>query len=204
MKALRTVFQCTAALVLAGFITSAKAQDPRLARRLDPTTARAVAVLVDSATQAGLPGEPLIQKALEGKSKDAPPEEIVSAVRTLSFRLLETRSALGNATPAELVSGADALGAGAQPRDLRRLRNARPVNLSDALIGLLFLLHQGVAAENATGIVASMLEAKLSGSDFTTLQRLVEQDIRAGAPPAEAARVRSRALILHGTRLRSR
>src|SRR5262245_22988871 len=204
MKGLRTVLQCTAAIAFAGLFTTVDAQDPRLIRRLDPATASAVAALVDSATQAGLPGEPLIQKALEGKSKDAPPEEIVSAVRSLSFRFLETRTALGTATADELTTGADALGAGAQAADLRRLRRARPVELSNAFLGLTFLLHRGVTAQNATGIVASMLEAKLSGSDFTTLQRLVEQDIRAGAPPAEAARVRSRALILHGTRLRSR
>jgi hypothetical protein len=49
-----------------------------------------------------------------------------------------------------------------------------------------------------------MLEARLSGAEFTTLQRLVEQDIRAGALPSDAARVRSRALIQTSAQLRRR
>jgi hypothetical protein len=203
MIGLRPIVQCTCAIAFTGFLSSASAQDARLVRRLDRATASAVAAYVDSAKLAGLPTEPLIQKALEGESKEAPPHEILAAVRALGASYQEARSALGNATQDELATAVGALAAGAQPGDLRRLRQARPGNLTEAFIGLTFLLQRGVAATNATGIVVSMLEAKLSGSDFTTLQRLVEQDIRAGAPPAEAARVRSRALILHGRRPRS-
>jgi hypothetical protein len=188
-----------------GIVNEAAAQDPRLARRLDANTVAAVTALADSAEKQGLPREPLIQKALEGASKNATGEAIVVALRVLRMRLLEARSALGAAGVAELVAGAGALDAGARADDLRRLRPyAQAAQVTNAFLGLTFLLQRGVAPDNATTIVASMLDARLSGSDFTKLQRLVDQDIRAGAPAAEAARVRSQALILHGARLRSR
>ncbi len=203
MSALRTIMMCS--VCLAGLAAHAAAQDNRLTRRLGPATAAAVAALVDSAQHHGLPGEPLVQKALEGASKDAQGEAILAAVRALAQRLTEARSGLGTATTGELVAGAGALDAGARVTDLQRLRwQGAQANLTNAFLGLTFLLQRGVAPEHATTIVVSMLEARLSGADFTTLQRLVDQDIRAGAPPAEAARVRSRALIQHGSRLRSR
>jgi hypothetical protein len=103
------------------------------------------------------------------------------------------------------VAGAGVLDAGARLADLQRLRReSTQSNLTNPFLGLTFLLQRGVTPDHAASIVVSMLEARLSGSDFTTLQLLVDQDIRAGAPPAEAARVRSRALIQHGARLHSR
>ncbi|MGH7470010.1 MAG: hypothetical protein ACRENP_18855 [Longimicrobiales bacterium] len=192
-----------AAAAAGGLTAAARAQDARLMRRLEPSAVAAVTVLVDSAQLQGLPAEPLIQKALEGASKQASAEAILAALRALRVRLLEARSALGNASNGELVAGAAALDAGARAGDLKRLRPyANAAHLTNAFLGLTFLLQRGVAPDNATSIVASMLDARLSGSDFTKLQRLVDQDIRAGAPPAEAARVRSKALILHGARSR--
>ena len=52
------------------------AQDRRLTERLDPITAGAVQHLVDSARTAGLPTEPLVQKALEGNTLGASGERI--------------------------------------------------------------------------------------------------------------------------------
>ncbi|MBA3259417.1 MAG: hypothetical protein H0T68_08135 [Gemmatimonadales bacterium] len=71
------------------------AQDQRLAERLDPTTATAVQLLVDSAGQAGLPTEPLVQKALEGSTLGASGDRIHAAVTTLVGQLGRARDALG-------------------------------------------------------------------------------------------------------------
>ena len=46
-------------------VTQVAVQDPRL-ERLDPETRSLVVSVVDSARAVGLPGEPLIQRALEG------------------------------------------------------------------------------------------------------------------------------------------
>ena len=47
------------------------AQDHRLTERLDAATAEGVQRVVDSAHAEGLPTEPLVQKALEGKTMGA-------------------------------------------------------------------------------------------------------------------------------------
>ncbi|MEJ7810624.1 MAG: hypothetical protein WKG32_09480, partial [Gemmatimonadaceae bacterium] len=47
------------------------ASDARLDARLDPRTRASVAAVLDSARAAGLPTEPLVDKALEGASKRA-------------------------------------------------------------------------------------------------------------------------------------
>jgi hypothetical protein len=102
------------------------AQDPRLGSRLDPITAGAVQRLVDSARTAGLPAEPLVQKALEGKTLGASGERIRAAVSALYDQLRRARAALGSsATDAEVTAGAGAIRAGVPADTLRRLRTLR-------------------------------------------------------------------------------
>src|SRR5439155_685078 len=78
------------ALAAAFVATAAAAQDPRLGR-LDPGTRPLVAVAIDSARAAGLPTEPLVQRALEGATKGAPGPLIVSAVQRLAADLGRAR-----------------------------------------------------------------------------------------------------------------
>jgi hypothetical protein len=182
------------------------AQDARLTQRLDAMTAHAVSAIVDSARAAGLPSEPLVQKALEGASKRASGEQIASAVRRLHARLAAARSALGaGAAEAELVAAAAVLDLGASADGLRDLREPKiDRSLAGPLVGLAYLIQRGVAPDASLEIVRSMLRAKLSDTEFVALQRLVDQDIRAGAPAADAASMRARALIQHGPGLRTR
>jgi hypothetical protein len=178
----------------------AAGQDSRLARRLDGQTAAAVSRLVETARTRGLPTEPLVQKALEGAAMSAAPERITDAVAALLGRLTDARASLGDdASAAELVVAAAALDVGAGAADLRRLAGHRAGHeLTYALLGLTYLLQRGVPAAGSLEIVVAMLEAKLTPSDFVSLQRLVDQDVRSGVAPAEAARVRARALIRIG------
>ena len=86
------------ALSLALFLAvpaTATAQDARLAERLDTATAAGVQQLVDSARRAGLPTEPLVQKALEGRR--SAPAAIASSPRwhPLHGQLGRARDALG-------------------------------------------------------------------------------------------------------------
>ena len=93
--------------------TTAWAQDERLTERLDPATASQVQQVVDSARRGGLPGEPLVQKALEGGTLGASDDRIVAAVQTLHGQLRRAREALGGqASDAELTAAAGALRAG--------------------------------------------------------------------------------------------
>jgi hypothetical protein len=173
----------------------AGAQDDRLSR-LDGRTRAEVTAVVDSARAAGLPVEPLIDKALEGASKRADGSRIAAAVRALSRELAAARAALGVvASEAELVAAADALRAGAGPAVLTRLRAMRQAEaLTIPLAVLSDLVARGVPADTAAGAVLSLAGSGAKDADFVTLRRNVERDIMAGAPPVVAASIRSKGL----------
>ncbi|MEO8633841.1 MAG: hypothetical protein ABI587_01055 [Gemmatimonadales bacterium] len=109
----------------------ASAQDPRLTARLTEGLALRITRLADSARAAGLPPEPLIQKALEGESKGADAARIEAAVAALLGNLTRARDALGAQVGDEvIVAGAQALRLGAtvtQLRDLQALQGDRPL-----------------------------------------------------------------------------
>ncbi|PYO81789.1 MAG: hypothetical protein DMD65_11065 [Gemmatimonadetes bacterium] len=167
----------------------AAAQDPRL-ERLDAGTRPLVAALVDSARTAGLPAEPLVQRALEGTIKGAPGDRIVAAVRRLAADLGRARDALGPAaSPPELEAGAAALRAGASPAVLVQLRRSRPQRLTVPLAVLTDLVASGVPVDSAAAAVLA-LAATSRDADLVEFRRAVERDIGLGAPPAAAASVR--------------
>lgn len=169
----------------------ARGQDPRLARRLDADTRARVAVIIDSARAAGLPVEPLVDKALEGASKRASGNRIVVAVRNLAAELRAAREALGPASSdGELDAGASALHVGVLPADLSRLRAARrQQELTVPLAVLSDLVARGVPADTAAAFVLE-LAAIARDAEFVAFQRDVDRDIALGAPPIAAAAVR--------------
>lgn len=166
------------------------AQDPRLERRLDPATLQSVSAMIDSARLQGLPVEPLVQRALEGAAKHAPPEQIAAAVRRLALELATARGALGMASSsAELDAAASALRAGVRPADLTQLRRRRTQSLTVALATLADLVTSGVPPDSAAAAVIA-LAASARDDQIAEFRRAVERDIALGAPPAVAAAVR--------------
>lgn len=166
----------------------ASAQDPRLERRLDPDVYARVAAILDSARAAGLPLEPLVDKALEGASKRASGDRIVAAVQNLAGELRSARDALGlSSTGAELDAGASALHTGVQAGALGRLRAARPrQDLTVPLAVLADLVTRGVAADTAVGVVIQ-LAGVARDAELLAFQREVDRDVALGAPPGAAA-----------------
>ena len=173
-------------------VTRAVAQqtDARL-ERLDETTRPAVIAIVDSVRAAGLPVNPLVERALEGATKGAPPDVIVAAVRRLAGDLGRARDALGpGATAIELNAGAEALRAGAGPDVLARLRRARGrQSVTMALAVFTDLVARGVPVDTAATAVLA-LAATVRDEDLVEFRRAVERDIAIGAPPAAAASIR--------------
>src|SRR5881296_3775578 len=159
--------------------------DPRLAR-LDTATRSLVAVAIDSARAAGLPTEPLVQRALEGATKGAPGPLIVSAVQRLAADLGRARAVLGaGATPPELEAGAAALRAGAGPAVLAQLRRSRRQTITVPLAVLTDLVASGVPVDSAAAAVLA-LAARARDADLVEFRRAVERDIALGAPPTAA------------------
>src|SRR3989442_11562006 len=130
--------------------------DPRLAR-LDTAARSLVAVAIDSARAAGVPAEPLVQRALEGATKDAPGTLIVSAVQRLAADLGRARAALGaSATSPELEAGAAALRGGAGPAVLAQLRRSRRQTITVPLAVLTDLVAIGVPVDSAAAAVLAL------------------------------------------------
>lgn len=180
-----------AALLVTGV---ARAQDPRLMHRLDSTTLAAVGALMDSARSAGLPVEPLVQRALEGAAKHAESDRIVAAVRRLAGELGIARAAMGReSSPVELDAGASALRAGVRPEDLTLLRQRRTQSLTVALAALTDLVVGGVPPDSAASAVLALARAR--DDQITDFRRAVERDIALGATPAAAAAVRVDAAV---------
>lgn len=172
------------------------AQDPRLTARLDAATAAEIGAIVASARSAGLPVEPLVDRALEGASKGAALSRIVAAVRALAQDLAAARLALGaGASDGEVTAGAGALRSGTDPATLTRLRAARQGEVLTVPLGVLAdLIARGVPTDVATGAVLALARSHASDAEFVALGRNVERDILAGAPPAVAAAVRARGM----------
>src|SRR5439155_27066069 len=69
--------------VTAGQATAQQPVARQLAGRVPATVVAAVSALADSAATRGLPGEPLVEKAIEGGAKAATPGRIVAAVQAV-------------------------------------------------------------------------------------------------------------------------
>ena len=170
-----------------------RTDDPRLVGRLDERTREAVSVIVESARREGLPTEPLIDKALEGASKQAGGPVIVSVVRGLVGDLRRAREALGpSSTPRDIEAGADALRAGVNVRELERLRVARTtVRLATALDMVSFLINRGVPADSIGPRVVSLVLASATEEQLITMRQDIERDISGGVSAVTAASLRS-------------
>ena len=173
----------------------------RLDNRLDARTRVAVERVIDSARAAGVPAEPLVDKALEGASKRAPGEAIVRAVRVLAADLAGARQVLGGQSLAdELSAGAAALRAGVDGDALRRLRRDRPGQPLVVALGVLTdLIARGVPADDASRSVLALTTAGIADEQLVAFRRDVERDIGIGAPPAAAAVQRGSTLLLNLT-----
>jgi hypothetical protein len=155
---------------------------------------RAVQAIAQDAAARGLPVEPLIQKTLEGSAKGVPPERVIAAVRLLSARLDEARTALragGIVAPntEALEGGAYALSAGLnadQVRDLGRISlpvydPALTLHIAATLTAL------GVPASQGVQLLQHMIQAGRTPSELLDLPGEVQASMSRGASAAQAA-----------------
>ncbi|HZS59315.1 MAG TPA: hypothetical protein VFA43_08605 [Gemmatimonadaceae bacterium] len=169
----------------------AQATDDRLRDAFDAQTYASLHAVVDSARAAGLPAEPLVDKALEGAAKHASTDRIVAVVRDLSARLADARSALGGSgTSEELSAGTAALRAGIAPTtlaELRRLRHNEQVTIPLAVAAE--LVARGVRPDSASQQVLRLAAAGARDVELAALPRSLASPsvATAGASAAAAA-----------------
>ncbi len=171
--------------------TTAVAQEPRLRDRIPAPARITIDAILDSARAEGLPTEPLVDRALEGASKGAAADRILAAVQRLWGELQTARISLGLGSSApEIVAGASALRAGADPDDLIRLRELRTrQSLTVASATLADLVAVGVPVDTAVAAVIALAEGA-DDADYLAFRRNVERDIALGASPVTALGVR--------------
>ena len=183
-------FVPTIIALAAGTAVPALAQEPRFEGRIpEPTRGQIETILID-ARAAGIPTEPLVDRALEGASKGAGASLILAAVHRLDGELRASRDALGlQSTDAEVTAGASALRAGAQPEDLADLRRARGQPLTVATAVLADLVAVGVPVDTAIVAVLTLAEG-VDDAEYIAFRQNVERDIALGASPVSALGVR--------------
>jgi len=167
---------------------------------LDSATRAAVVRELSRARERGLPVQPLVAKVREAQVKRAAPARIRVAVAALAARLDSARSALGPASNvAEIVAGADAIAAGADPVSLRAVRAASGTrDLSAPLGALAQLIASGVNTRRATQMIVELLRKDIGARELLAFGIDVETDVGAGVPAEESAVFRLRAIETQG------
>lgn len=162
---------------------------------LDSATQAVLANDIARARDRGLPVDPLIAKVREGRLKRASGARIRVAVERLSERLGSSREALGSASSMEeVIAGADALAAGAQPASLRAVRAATRQVVTAPIGVLAQLLASGVSEAKAVEMVLTLLHRNASPATLIALGNQVEYDVATGLSAAASAAFRMRAL----------
>lgn len=191
----RLALVLTGALTLSGFVW--QAGDPRLTNRLDRETRVAVDAIIDAARKAGVPTEPLVDRALEGASKRATGSMIVAVVRSWADDLRRARQALGPGSPdAEVVAGAHALRSGVKVHELERLRAAKSgVRYAMALDVMNYLVNRGVPPDTISPVIVNLVLAAATDDQFAKLRQDVERDISGGMAGSTAVTLRGQGLV---------
>jgi hypothetical protein len=158
----------------------------RAERALPADVFEGLTVLAADMSAAGIPEEPLFNKALEGMAKRVPPDRLLPAVRSYAVRLGDARTALGpNAGVPLLVAGADALQRGVSPEALRSIPSDRPRS-PVALLVLAELVESGVPPDRAIAILRQAMEQRTQDAGMLDIASRVRRLIRQGVPPQEA------------------
>jgi hypothetical protein len=171
----------------------------RLAGRVPPLAMHAIDSIVLVAGSDGLPTEPLIQKALEGGAKGAPPDRIVAAVGAAATQLRVARALLELETvsqppqPSEITAVAAALARGVRGEQAERLAAALPGEpMGPALHAVADLEGHGIDESAAVALIVDAAHAGLRGLRLLDVAAVTVQALQSGKTPAAAlAQVRA-------------
>lgn len=171
----------TTTLLAAFLASSLVAQQSDLPARLvergaTPELAQQVAQVSASARAAGLPVEPIVDKAFEGLAKGYPAERILPVVQVLAARLRAGRAvavAAGLAQPPGRIvaAAAEALGRGMERTEILDVLRAAPAPEAGS-VGLTVaasLVAQGIAPRDATRAVEAAYHEGRSAQELLEL-----------------------------------
>jgi hypothetical protein len=198
------VSACLSPVVVAGQVTGQQDVSARLAGHVPPAVVSQVQGLADTAVIRGLPVDPLVNKALEGAVKGAPPDRIVAAVRTVLQQLDLASDALrpvGVTSANAIEAGAFAIAAGLDSGQVatvaRSADRAHPAATALQVVATLVAL--GVPPRRGVGLVQATIRAGEPLSDLVSLPSRLQVAMAGGLPPAAAAEGLERAALNHLT-----
>ncbi len=188
-------------LVLA-FPTAVVGQEARLERIRGAFPADAVSrieEIVAAARAAGVPADPLLDKALEGAAKSVQADRVVAAVSAYAERLGTAKTLVGAGREASvMVAAADALRRGVPPEVVRSLSGEHPSDIAIPLVVLGDLIDASVPVDHAYEVVLGALERRQGVDELLAIPAAIRRLIREGKLPAEAAEVVAWALTQGG------
>lgn len=180
-------------LLLAAVPVHAQTKLARAKAGLPKDAARQLEQLVTAARSKGLPTDPLLDKAIEGKAKGKAPSVIITAVRQRSEFIAKADAALrpfGPPSAAEVTAAADVLQRGLTVDVIKRVRagrrNGEPVGVS--LHAVAQLVDRKVPPKVALDLLNSWRHGRARNEDLRELASYVDRLIRTGSSPAAAAR----------------
>ncbi len=163
-------------------------QETRLASIRDAATRGVVAEQLTMAKENGIPGEPLLSKALEGIAKNASTKSIRAAMDALQKRLRRANDLLKPwISVDELSAGADALSVHVSERTLKLMRQAAPHRSIAVELGVLTeLVARNVPVKKASQMVLDLMARGATSAQLTALNSAVQNDVVAGLTPEAA------------------
>jgi hypothetical protein len=181
----------TALILLLALPNVALAQDTRMERirqAFPPDAVAQIETIIVDAEAAGIPTEPLLDKALEGAAKRVPTDRVIAAVTSYSQSLAESRSLVGvDHDAAAVVAGADALRRGVQPQTVRSLASASTGGLAVPLVVLGDLIEAGVPQLEAYAVVEGALAQQHGPDEMLAIPGAVRRLMRDGQSASQAA-----------------
>jgi hypothetical protein len=182
-------------LLLLAAASSAAAQAPvTLDGRVAPPVAAQVQALADSLSRAGIPGQPLLRKALEGSAKGVPDERIVVAVRGVAGQLRQSAGALAVARVTSdsqtIEAGAYAINAGLKEDQVAEIARSShpPYQPAATLQSAGTLVAMGVPGSQAVSLIEDWIASGRSPGEVVSLPAKVQAAMSPGLSPSQAAR----------------
>jgi len=176
-----------------------QAKMERIRAQFSPEVAEGIAETVRRAESEGLPGDAILDKALEGAAKGVPPARVGSAVRAYADQLQRAARTLeGRPGRDELVAASEALQRGAPEDAVRQVARRAGSDRAAALVVLGDLVEAGVPTGDAVDVVDTALRQGRRGEGLLAIPGVVRRLQREGTPPGLAARAVARTLAGEG------
>ena len=186
-----------AALSMPCLVSAQSSQGMVLDAISDVRARDAIRGVITEARGRGVPEGPLYSKVREGVAKQASPDLIVGAVRTLAEHLERAQTALAPVQAVDEVSaGAGALRVGVPDATLRGMRQSWPDKTLTVPLGVLTeLVANDIPAKKAAERVHALLVRGASSADIVTLGDKVRADIAAGHAPDASMELRTKGVL---------